>query len=385
MLPAGIKDITAEWINDALHENGFLKRDRNILSIEIKPMAVGEGFQSDMARIIPKYDREDSSLPEAMVAKLPTSYEAANYVAMLFNTYEREIRFYKEVAPRSPIRTPGLILGEFDGTAKRYVLLLEDCGCYAQVDQISGLTEEQLGQVIDKIADFHAHWWNSPDLSSIPWMPGPRGPAAYALAEFYKGCWDTAEKVPEFLAALPPGGKEAGLKIYEYIFWMVHDAAPEDNLTITHFDFRGDNLFFDESNEKDPVIVFDWQATSIYRGPLDIGYLMGGSISQELRRRVEKKMMQRYYQRLLEKGVKGYTFEDCLYDYLGGLLVYAYIPVLAYSRLDMSSERGQELARLLTERHFSAIVDHDTTGYLGKSRQEIGPKLKALCAEWEKE
>jgi hypothetical protein len=160
------------------------------------------------------------------------------------------------------------------------------------------------------------------------------------------------------------------------------ETAQDDHLTITHFDFRGDNLFFDESNENDPVIVFDWQATSIYRGPLDIGYLMGGSISKELRLRVEKKMLQIYYQRLLEKGIKDYPFEDCLYDYLGGLLVYAYIPVLAYSRLDRSSERGQELARIITDRHFSAIVDHDAASYLGKSSEEIGPQLKALCEEW---
>ena len=56
-------------------------------------------------------------------------------------------------------------------------------------------------------------------------------------------------------------------------------------------------------------------------------------------------------------------------------MVYAYIPVLAYSRLDTSSDRGQELARILTERHFSAIVDHDVQSYLGKSREEIGPQL----------
>ncbi len=382
MLPGGIQDITADWLNDALHENGFLRADKNIVAIEITPMAVGEGFQSDMARIFPKYDGEDPALPSSIVAKLPTSYEPANYVAMLFNTYEREIRFYKEVAPRSPIRSPRLILGEFDGEAKRYCLILEDCGCYSQVDQISGLTEEQLGQVILKIADFHARWWNSPDLASIPWMPGPRSLMAYALVDFYKGCWDMAEKVPEFLEALPPGGKEAGLKIYENILWMV-ETAKDDHLTITHFDFRGDNLFFDEGNEKDPVIVFDWQATSVYRGPIDIGYLMGGSISQELRHKVEKKMVQSYYQRLLEKGVKNYSFEDCLYDYLGGLLLYAYIPVLAYSRLDTSSDRGQELARLLTKRHFSAIVDHDAASFLGKSPEEIGFRLKDLGREWQ--
>jgi hypothetical protein len=364
MLPGGLKDITTEWLNEALHVNGFLKKDIDISSVEIEPMAVGEGFQSDMARIIPEYTCPDPNLPKSMVAKLPTSYEQANYVAMLFNTYEREIRCYKEVISHSPIRTPGLILGEFDVEHKWYVLILQDCSDCAQVDQIKGLTEKQLRQVVLKIADFHAYWWNSENLASIPWMPGPRSAAAYALVGFYRGCWDMAVNVPEFLAALPKGGKEAGLKIYEYYQWMVEDAAPNDHLTVTHFDFRGDNLFFDESNREDPVVVFDWGAASIYRGALDVAYLVGGSVSLELRRKVEKDMLNLYYNRLLERGVKGYPFEECLRDYLGGLLVYAYIPVLAYSRLDLSSDRGKELARLLTERHFDTIVENNATSIL---------------------
>jgi len=364
MLPAGLKDITAQWLNEALHGNGFLKSGADISSIQMTPIAVGEGFQSDMARIVVEYGGHDAGLPVSMIAKLPTTYEAANYVAMLFNTYEREIRFYKELASKSPLRTPGLIYGEFDAEQKRYVLILQDCGAYSQVDQVKGLTEAKLRQTIQKIADFHAHWWNSKDLATVPWMPGPRSQAAYALVGFYRSCWDTAVNVPEFLAALPEGGKEAGLKIYKHYEWMVGEAAPNDNLTITHFDFRGDNLFFDEASKDDPVVVFDWQASAIYRGPLDIAYLMGGSVSVELRHKVEREMLDVYYRRLLEKGVKGYPFEECQRDYLGGLLVYAYIPVLAYSRLDITSDRAKQLARLMTQRHFSAIVDNDATSIL---------------------
>jgi len=366
MLPGGLNDISAEWLNQALHDNGFLKKDNAVASIRMTPIAVGEGFQSDMARILVQYRKQDANLPVSMVAKLPTTFEAANYVAMLFNTYEREIRFYREVAGKSPLRTPGLIYGEFDAEQKRYVLILQDCGNYEQVDQVRGLTEAQLRQTILKIADFHAHWWNSKDLAAIPWMPGPRSQAAYALVGFYRSCWDTAVNVPEFLAALPEGGKEAGLKIYEHYQWMVSEAAPDDNLTITHFDFRGDNLFFDNGTPHDPVVVFDWQASSIYRGPLDIAYLMGGSISLDLRRKVEKQMLDMYYARLLENGVRGYPFEECRRDYLGGLLVYAYIPVLAYSRLDITSERAKLLARLMTQRHFSAIIDNDALSFLPK-------------------
>ena len=50
MIPAGLKEVTAHWLNGALHKMGLLK-DIDILSLEIQPMGVGEGFQSDMARL----------------------------------------------------------------------------------------------------------------------------------------------------------------------------------------------------------------------------------------------------------------------------------------------------------------------------------------------
>lgn len=63
----------------------------------------------------------------------------------------------------------------------------------------------------------------------------------------------------------------------------------------------------------------------------------------------------------MDNGITGYNFEDCWYDYLQGTLIFAYIPVLAFASLDTSDERGQTLAKLLTNRHFATIVDNDAT------------------------
>jgi hypothetical protein len=68
-----------------------------------------------------------------------------------------------------------------------------------------------------------------------------------------------------------------------------------------------------------------------------------------------------YHERLLEKGVSGYSYDECWQDYMMGTLIYAYIPVLAYASLDRSDERAQKLAPLVAERHFTTIVDNDAT------------------------
>jgi len=247
-----------------------------------------------------------------------------------------------------------------DLESNRFALFLEDCAHYTQIDQIKGLDYELTKQVALMVADFHAHWWDTEELKSLTWMPGPGSPEAMALIGTYRGGWDFSIQSEMFVSALPEGGREAGIKIYEHYPSLIEMAA-DNHLTITHFDFRVDNLFFDFENKENPVIVFDWQAASRYRGVIDLSYFLGGSITVDLRRQIEKDIVKLYHERLLEKGVSGYSYDECWEDYLRGTILYAYLPVLAFSSLDMSNERAKELGKLIINRHFTTIVDNDAT------------------------
>ena len=263
MIPARTKEITADWLNGALHSSGVLQNE-TITAIGHESWGVGEGFVSDMARITPTYDRDAPNLPKTMIAKLPTSFESARAIGMFYKIYEREIRFYSEVAPSSPIRTPGLLCGEVDSENQLYALIMEDCSHYAQLDQLEGLGEEEARLVALKLADFHARWWESDDLLSFPWMAKPGGPEAMSLTGTYRGCWDACASMKGFAEAMPPGGWEAGLRIYQHYPWLIESVA-ENHLTISHFDFRVDNMFFDWDTPDDPLIVFDWGGASVSR------------------------------------------------------------------------------------------------------------------------
>ena len=48
MIPKRTKRITTEWLNEVLHNSGYLE-DVNIVSITREPWGAGEGFVSDMA------------------------------------------------------------------------------------------------------------------------------------------------------------------------------------------------------------------------------------------------------------------------------------------------------------------------------------------------
>ena len=184
MIPKRTKRITAEWLNEVLHNTGYLK-DINIESIVREPWGAGEGFVSDMTRLILTYDKESAEAPKTMIVKMPTTFRTALAVALEYNLYEKENRFYTEIAPKSPIRVPGLIYQDYEIDTKKSILILEDCSRFTQVDQIEGLNEEQTKIIIKSIADFHARWWDSPELFSIDWIPKPRDKVSNLLIKTY--------------------------------------------------------------------------------------------------------------------------------------------------------------------------------------------------------
>ncbi len=216
MIPKRTKRITSEWLNEVLHSSGYLK-DLNIDSISREPWGNGEGFMSDMARLTITYDKEPSTKPKTMIVKMPTTFRNALAIGLQYNVYEKEIRFYKEIAPISPIRVPSLIYSDYDLEAKKYILILEDCSCYKMVDQIKGLNYEETKQAVTSIAKFHARWWDAPDLFSFDWIPKPRDPTmTKAFTETFRNSWDLAVKSEEFLKFLPVGGRKAGEMIYKH-------------------------------------------------------------------------------------------------------------------------------------------------------------------------
>ena len=359
MIPKRTKRITQEYLNEALHNSDYLK-DVNIKSIIREPCGAGEGFVSDMARLTLTYDKESTEYPKTMIVKMPTTFRTALAIAEQYNVYEREIRFYTEVAPKSPIRVPEVIFSDFDKEAKKYILILEDCACYEQIDQILGLNEDQTKQVIEMIAEFHARWWDAPDLYSFDWMPKPKDEVSQSLVGTYRDSWDLSIKTEEFQNLLPEGGREAGQKIHEQFPWLVNE-LPDDNMTISHFDFRVDNLFFDHNNKENPVIVIDWGSAVVNGGILDIAYLLGESIETDLRRKIETAMVKYYLKQLEKRGITTYDFDLAWEYYLRSLMCYAYIPAIGYAQLDRSDPRALKLFEVIIKRQFQAIVDNDAT------------------------
>ena len=355
-------DITLQWLDEALHESGLLE-ENHLRTLTQLPLGVGSGNMSLLTKLAVTYERDDEKLPKTMIIKIPTTFASARDIGNQLNAYERETRFYIDIADKIPMRTPKLIFGASDKETDTYILILEDCSRFALIDQIKGLDTKVSELIAVKLADFHAAWWNKKGLSSFTWLPRPRGQEIQSTVNILRTTIETCDKSDEFKNLLPRGGWEACQKISERADLLVQSIT-DSNLTIIHSDFRSDNLFIDNNTPADPLVVFDWQMVQISRGIFDLSYLFGASIDIEIRRKIERNIIKIYYERLQHNGIKSYSFDECWADYLKGWLIYTYILTMAYASLDNSNARAFEVVKRSEARWFSAIVDNNAISVL---------------------
>jgi thiamine kinase-like enzyme len=131
--------------------------------------------------------------------------------------------------------------------------------------------------------------------------------------------------------------------------------------TLVHFDYRADNLFFDDVGD---VVVIDFQAISKGGGAADVGYLLSQNLASDVRREHEDELLHTYHDTLLANGVRGYEFDQLAADYRVGVVYGFVIPVFAVGSLDASSERAMALWTAVLERVQDAIGQHDAHSLL---------------------
>ena len=139
----------------------------------------------------------------------------------------------------------------------------------------------------------------------------------------------------------------------------IEDAFAKRPRTISHGDFRADNMFFGTTIGSTPFIVADWQISTKGRGAFDLAYFTSGSLASADRKTHEMRLLRLWHDTLGEHGVKGYAWDQAVLDYrLGALLSWVYV-VIGVASLDPANERGMALQNAWVQRRSTAIAELD--------------------------
>lgn len=356
-IPNGPGELTPDWLTEALRAGGVISGP-SVTSVEKEILGEGAGFMGQLARVKLEYDAAAPDAPSSLIAKFPSNLPENRQVADAFRFYEREIRFYEEIAGDVELRTPRRYYSAMDVDAGRYILLLEDLA-YAQVgDQLEGCLEKEAALALTSLAKFHATWLESPRLSEIDWMPAIDVPwYTQAVLDSYAQIW------PQFLqrfgSKLSPQMAATGERLGEKVGVIMQEMARPPR-TIIHGDYRLDNLFFGTEDGRATLAVADWQIASRGRGVFDVAYFMSGGVPPDVRRAHEMRLLKEYHRILTENGGStGYDFDECLRDYRKSVVFCLVYPVIGGGSVDMGNERGVALWDTWLDRNVAAIADLD--------------------------
>ena len=119
-------DVTAEWLSDVLGgEVAGVRESR------IGDGLVGMNLRVELVDAAPE-------LPSSVVIKLPSPDPTSRMTGVMLRNYEREVKFYLEVADSVDVRVPHCHHGEWDADSGDFVLVLEDMTPAEQGNQITG-------------------------------------------------------------------------------------------------------------------------------------------------------------------------------------------------------------------------------------------------------
>jgi len=348
-LPLTVDDLTTDWLQLALSD---VVKGATIEEFSTEIIGIGAGFMGQLARVGLRYADDSTNAPRSVIAKFASTRPETREMAREQNLYQREIGFYRDIGQDVGISVPACYYSELREESNFFVMILEDLAPGIPSDQVTGTDRETSREVIEQFAKLHAKWWNCEDLEDYAWAKWviQETPIDEALGSFEEsmkqaeatGRFDAYPEMKRLMPLLPP------------LFRIA--PAPPFPFTLTHGDLRSDNII-QRSPEGGRFAVIDWQLAGIGDPVNDIARWLVQSISIEDRRDTEQELLKLYHGRLVEHGVKNYSYKKFINDYKTNLIVVLLMFSMSMDSVDQSSDRAKALFHQFYSRLDSALVD----------------------------
>ena len=359
-IPGNQQDITAEWVQRAL-ALGTGSDVPKIRGVAIEEIGAGIGMVGRILRCHLTYEGEPLAALRTIVIKLPSVDDNTRQTARQLRLYQREFDFYRALASHVPIQAPRLLYGDFYAGDHNFVLVLEDLGHMATVDQVDGASEQQAMVAIRAAARMHGRYWGQVDLPPVSTVYVPTTPERHSMVQaVYQLSLPRVFELfgDHFSAAMRRLAESYGSHLAEHS--AVVARRPQ---TLIHGDFRLDNMFFDPDEHGD-VAVVDWQVSGVGSALYDVAYFLSSSVATDIRRAIERDAIETYHDVVNSVLTGGPTLDECWRSYREAMLTCFRTPIIAGGQLDFSNDRGRRLAEVFLERTLTAIDDLDAGEFL---------------------
>lgn len=154
-------DLSANWLTDVLGAGTV-----SDFSVE----RIGTGQMSECYRVGLTYADGAAAGPASVVLKVAATDPASRQTGQAPGLYEREVRFYSDIAPGLPGPVTPCYRAAYDPETGAFDLLLGDASPAVVGDEIRGATGEQAALALAELGRVHGPLLGSTALAQAEWL-----------------------------------------------------------------------------------------------------------------------------------------------------------------------------------------------------------------------
>ena len=207
--------------------------------------------------------------------------------------YEREVRFYSEVAPRLGGPIAECFHTSYDPETGIFALLIDDAAPAVVGDEIRGATAEEARLALTELGRLHAPVIGSETFADADWLNRDAPLNQELIAQLYAGFAD------RYGEAITPEQRLVCQRLVDsFDAYLAGEAAPERIRGLVHGDYRLDNMLFGRSGSRRDLTVVDWQTVGWGPAMTDVSYFIGCALPVEDRRTHYEDLLRAYHEGL---------------------------------------------------------------------------------------
>jgi len=339
-------ELTPAWLSDVL--------GGDVAMVELE--LIGDGHVGTSVRLTLTTD--DPSVPPSVVAKLPSDDERSLMLAAQVRSYEREVKFYRELADTVDIRVPHCHHASWDPATNDFVVVLEDMAPAEQGDQIAGCSPDRADIAVRELARLHGPRWEDPTLGDIDWLSGNEADTGVAPSDAYTMMWTllfpgfAATYEPYLTAEMIDLAEQFGTRIGEFV------SGRSRPFSLVHTDYRLDNILFGTATGGPPISVVDWSSPTHGTPLTDLAYFCGAGLVPEERATYERELAAAYADALRAYDVE--VDHDWMWEQYRREAFHGLVITVLTSQMVTMNDRSLDMFGAMASRHLQHALDLDS-------------------------
>jgi ecdysteroid kinase len=312
-----LEQATPAWLTQRLQESGALACGR-VLTVEATSETT---IRSVVGHLSISYSVDaPASAPRRLFFKTGT------HDLLHSDDWLAEVSFYQNLAPATSSQTVPCFAAAYAPHPARFHLLLADLSStHSHAQWPLPPSHTQLEQAVDCLAAIHAHWWEHPRFGQDI---HPRFDET-SLADWLAVWEQQLARYLDFLGDRLPARRRV---LYEQaleplLALILRRRQSRRHYTLAHQDPHPYNFLFPHDTAADTTRLIDWSTWDIELGARDLAYLIALHFFPEHRARVERPLLERYYDALIALGVRNYRWDQLWADYRLFAIWNLFIPI----------------------------------------------------------